>query len=357
MEGALLEGTMREKKDEAKSATEGKQQQSRLLYPKHTLEETLRIPTAIHEKYNAKPMPPKSLAEAIGLSWRSGTFETLLAASNRYGLTTGSFRTKQVALTELGASILSPRSSDEKAQALAKGARNPEAFRRVYEHYEGSEFPEEQFFLSILVRDFGIPREECARFTEIIKANARYGLASGRTQEIAAAAADGHEEEPSVAATEARVPAQVPETAVAVPRHVRVFISHSENEAILEIVRTTMEIAGFQYEIAEKQETTAKPVPQKVLDAMRRCTAAVVVVSADEKEKRSDGTYGVNQNVLIEIGAAFVLYDPNVVLVWDKRVPVPSNLQGLYRCEYEGAELSGHDVLKLQRSIANFRPT
>ena len=33
----------------------------------------------------------------------------------------------------------------------------------------------------------------------------------------------------------------------------------------------------------------------------------------------ADGNYMLNDNVLIEIGAAFVLYDKRVVLVWDKR--------------------------------------
>ena len=59
--------------------------------------------------------------------------------------------------------------------------------------------------------------------------------------------------------------------------------------------------------------------------------------------------------MLIEIGAAFVLYDKKVVLVWDKRLPIPSNLQGLYRCEYEGNELSWSAGMKLMKAIKEFR--
>jgi hypothetical protein len=58
---------------------------------------------------------------------------------------------------------------------------------------------------------------------------------------------------------------------------------------------------------------------------------------------------------LIEIGAAFVLYDRRVVLLWDKRVPVPSNLQGLYRCDYEGNELSWTEGMKLMKAIQGFK--
>ena len=99
-------------------------------------------------------------------------------------------------------------------------------------------------------------------------------------------------------------------------------------------------LADIQSEIAVKEETTAIPVPDKVLNAMRRCGAAIIIVSVDEGYKDGKGNYTINENVLIEIGAAFVLYDKRVVLLWDKRLTVPSNLQGLYRCEFEGDDLS-----------------
>jgi predicted nucleotide-binding protein len=115
-----------------------------------------------------------------------------------------------------------------------------------------------------------------------------------------------------------------------------------------------LDLAGMDYEVAIEQETLAKPVPYKVLESMRACSAAVICVTADDGVP--DGsTHRVNQNVLIEIGAAFVLYDPLVVLVWDKRVEVPSNLQGLYRCEYEGEELSWESGTKLMAALVALR--
>jgi predicted nucleotide-binding protein len=98
------------------------------------------------------------------------------------------------------------------------------------------------------------------------------------------------------------------------------------------------DLADLDFEVAVEEQTTAIPVPDKVLDAMRRCNAAVICVTADGSGDDEDG-YSINRNVLIEIGAAFVLYEKKVVLVWDSRLDVPSNLQGLYRCEFEGAFL------------------
>ena len=88
---------------------------------------------------------------------------------------------------------------------------------------------------------------------------------------------------------------------------------------------------------------------------MRRCNAAVICVTADSGAQRSDGSYDVNPNVLIEIGAAFVLYEKRVALVWDRRISVPSNLQGLYRCEFEGADLSWPAGMKLMKVVKEFK--
>lgn len=135
----------------------------------------------------------------------------------------------------------------------------------------------------------------------------------------------------------------------------RAFIAHSDNMGIVEQVETMLDVANIEHEVAEDEETTAIPVPDKVFDAMRRCDVGVIVVSASEKHKNEAGDYTINENVLIEIGAAFLLYDRQVVLVWDKRLPIPSNLQGLYRCEYDGDELSWPTGMKLMKAIRNFK--
>jgi hypothetical protein len=46
-----------------------------------------------------------------------------------------------------------------------------------------------------------------------------------------------------------------------------------------------------------------------------------------------------------------------VILAWDKRLKVPSNLQGLYRCEFEGDELSWASGMKLLKAINDFKST
>lgn len=145
-------------------------------------------------------------------------------------------------------------------------------------------------------------------------------------------------------------PAALP---TAVQEELRVFISHGKNMDIVDQVKTTLEIAGIQAEVAVEEESTAIPVPDKIFGAMRSCNAGIICVSAEAAADQD--TLRLNENVLIEIGAAFVLYDKKVVLLWDKRIPVPSNLQGLYRCDYDGNELSWSTGMKLMKAIQGFK--
>lgn len=135
----------------------------------------------------------------------------------------------------------------------------------------------------------------------------------------------------------------------------KVFISHGKNTDLVDQVEVMLGLAEIESEVAVKEESSAIPVPDKVFGSMRRCTAGIIIVSAEEGNKDADGNYRVNENVLIEIGAAFVLYDRRVVLLWDKQLPVPSNLQGLYRCEFDGSELSWSAGMKLMKAIKEFK--
>lgn len=133
----------------------------------------------------------------------------------------------------------------------------------------------------------------------------------------------------------------------------KVFITHGKNMELVDQVKTMLDLAEIPFEVAVDEETSAIPVPEKVLGAMRRCTAGVMIVSVDPA---TDGNVSkINDNVLIEVGAAFVLYDRRVVLVWDRRIPVPSNLQGLYRCEFEGEEMSWASGMKLMKALRGFK--
>ena len=90
---------------------------------------------------------------------------------------------------------------------------------------------------------------------------------------------------------------------------------------------------------------------------MRSCGAGVLHVGAEGECLDKDGNEHtkLNDNVLIEIGAAMALYGKRVILLVEKGVNIPSNLQGLYRCEFEGDKLNYDSTMKLLKTFSQFR--
>lgn len=137
----------------------------------------------------------------------------------------------------------------------------------------------------------------------------------------------------------------------------RVFITHGKNKKILEQVKELVLFGKFEPVVAQERETAAKPVPDKVMDEMRSCHAAVIHVGSEGTLLNSAGEQvpQVNGNVLIEIGAAMALYGRNFILLVEEGVTLPSNLQGLYECRYSGDELNMPATMKLLKAFNEFK--
>lgn len=137
----------------------------------------------------------------------------------------------------------------------------------------------------------------------------------------------------------------------------RVFITHGKNKKILEQVKELVSFGKFEAVVAQERETAAKPVPDKVMDEMRTCQAAVIHVGVEGVLFEKDGSEvpQINGNVLIEIGAAMALYGKNFILLVEEGAKLPSNLQGLYECRYKGDELNMEATMKLLKAFNAFR--
>jgi predicted nucleotide-binding protein len=137
----------------------------------------------------------------------------------------------------------------------------------------------------------------------------------------------------------------------------KVFITHGKNKKVLDQIKEIVSYGAYQPVVAQDNETTAKPVPDKVMDDMRTCSAAVIHVSSEGSYTDSSGKVctKINDNVLIEIGAAMALYKRNFILVVEDGLELPSNLQGLYQCRYTGDELGMEATMKLLKAFKEFR--
>lgn len=141
------------------------------------------------------------------------------------------------------------------------------------------------------------------------------------------------------------------------PKANRVFISHGKQRAVANQIKELLAFGKFDPVVSIEREATAISVPEKVFEDMRSCAAGVIHVGSEGKYLDRNGTEHskINDNVLIEIGAAMALYGKKIVLLVDKDVTLPSNLQGLYRCEFEGDKLDYDSTMKLLKTFTQFR--
>src|SRR5207253_9311718 len=123
-------------------------------FPKHTLEEAIRVARALYEANGGQPLPPTETAIALGMSPGSSDFRTILSSSIKYGLTRGSFNTERIAMEPLALQILEPKSTDEAHAALVTAALTPETFRATYDYFRGKKLPEPSFFQNTVIREF-----------------------------------------------------------------------------------------------------------------------------------------------------------------------------------------------------------
>lgn len=105
--------------------------------------------------------------------------------------------------------------------------------------------------------------------------------------------------------------------------------------------------------VSVEKQSVSQPVPDKVMNDMRSCSAAIIHVEDELKLISQDTTEHVvlNPNVLIEIGAAMALYGKRFILLVKDGVKLPSNLQGLYEVRYSGEVLDGVATIKLLEAI------
>lgn len=351
------------------------------LYPKFSLVEALKLAESIRDNNAGQPYNRVDLAASLETSPESSSFRTLITASGRYGLTEGGYQAERIALTGLGRSIVSPTSDEEKAAGLLRALYNVDFYKSFFSKYQNHRLPRKDLLLNTLEREFKIPaadREQCYELliknaTELGLLKDVSGTAYVRFDPPSLSAGDkasdvsnsDEGEERREHATQSLTPPAVdpaasetvayPLSDAATTHKPRIFISHSKNAKILGQIKSNLEFGGFSYKVAIETETTAIPIPEKIFGMMRECNCAIVNVSADETERHEDGSFGINANVLVEIGAAFLAYNQRVILLVDKRLALPSNLQGLYRCEYQGDELDSGAVTRLQKGLLQFR--
>ncbi len=158
--------------------------------PRVTLEQALKIPTAIKDLNGGNPWEPEEIRKAI--SARTGnSYFYLTAASRDYGFTIGTRDTDKISLADLGRDLVFAGNPTAEAELKMRAFLNIEVFKRVLEYYKGSNLPEMKYLGNTLQKEFQLAPETHEEFSRIFRENCKYlGITSGTVVVAAEGTAD-----------------------------------------------------------------------------------------------------------------------------------------------------------------------
>ncbi|HZS06187.1 MAG TPA: hypothetical protein VFD58_15205 [Blastocatellia bacterium] len=154
-------------------------------------------------------------------------------------------------------------------------------------------------------------------------------------------------------ATSPAVKSSLPAPVTAASEKPRVLISCRKEAGIIDQIRMALEVADIESEVSERSEDGLLPISEKTFQAMRRCQAAIIVMTEDDCRAEGDST--LSRRLLVEISSAFVLYNRQIVLLHDARLPAPDGPGEFCQCDFSGGELSWAAGMRLVRAVRNFR--
>jgi len=338
--------------------------------PSVTLDEALRIPSAIIDNYAGEATKPLDVAAALDMSPSSGRFRTLCGASIGYGLTIGGPNATQIELTPLANQILIPLEDGVSFLGKVQAVLNPTIINNFLTKYNNMKLPALKIAFNVL-ESMGVPKDSTKQVHSMIvksanSVNLLTEIKGSTYVNLDKAKSEMLESAPVLQTENYTQPADVEEAVGQTPsisttklgsvQNQKVFITHGKNRKIVDQIKTIIAFGKYKPVLAVEEETPSIPISQKVLNEMRSCYAAIIHVGKEQELLGSDGSRHLvlNQNVLIEIGIALALYDQRFILLVQKGVKLPSNLQGLYEVRYEGDTLNHEATMKLLKAFNNF---
>lgn len=337
--------------------------------PAYTLDDALRVPRAIGDNYAFRPTRPLDVAAVLSMQPTSGPFKMITGAAIAYGLTEGGAQADMISVLPLARRILRPTEEGDDLAARREALLRPRVIREFLTKYDTNPIPRPDIARNVLV-SMAVPDAATERTFDLIVTSARSLGMLRKIKDREYVALQGTPTSPSspplvpIAPSEAgdeydiaEAPEHPAPATVAPALSRRVYVTHGKNRAFIDPLKELLAFGEFDPVVSVERETVSQPVPEKVIGDMRTCTAAIIHVDDDRRMLDSEGhPHSVlNENVLVEIGAALALYGKRFILLVKAGVQLPSNLQGLYQVRYEGDKLDGEATIRLLKAINDIK--
>jgi predicted nucleotide-binding protein len=343
--------------------------------PAHSLDEALRVALAIFDNYGSAPTKPLEVAAAMNLTPTSSYFKMLTGAAIAYGLTLGGYNASEISLTPLAGRILSPLEDGDDVIAKREALLVPSIIGQFLKKYNNSPLPSDVIANNVLV-SMGVPKERVETVRCLIldgafsvgllreikqkkyvnlDGNSSTPLATPSTavteldRQVANVTSFVTEENDTEPKPAQRNPAALAHTAA----NRKVFITHGRNKDFVDPIKKLLTFGEMEAVVSVERQSVSQPVPDKVMNDMRDCGAAIIHVEGEMLllDQEAKEHVVLNPNVLIEIGAAMALYGKRFILLVKDGTKLPSNLQGLYEVRYDGDVLDGNATIRLLEAI------
>lgn len=350
--------------------------------PNVSLDEALRLPEAIFDHYAAKPTTPFNVAKVLNVDPKGSQLRLLSGAAIAFGLIEGGAQASNITVTETARKIIRPKIEDEDLLAKREALLRPRVFREFLEEYNGNQLPRADIAFNV-IESMGVPREKTSEvYDRIVEGAKSVGLIEeikGKAYVQLSRGTFAHGE-PEIALSTKRTEDEVADEPPYSERNLsrlpviqtkgasliaafaddqrrrRVFITHGKDRAFVDPIKKLLEYGELDPIVAAERQSVSKPVPEKIMDDMRRCGAAIIHVDAEKILKEGEIEHVIiNPNVLIEIGAAMAFYGRRFILLVRDGVKLPSNLQGLYEVRYSSDTLDAVATIKLLEAMKDVK--
>lgn len=373
---------MAEKKQKAKKAatTKKRTRLSQQDVPSMSLDKSLAIARAIVDNYASKPASPLQVAKALNVTPTSGPFRMMCGASVAYGLTKGGYNVDKIELLPLGKQILKPTTQNDDLKAKVEAFSKPRVISEFINKYSGSPIPRKDIAKNVL-EEMDVPADKAEYVLEMIidqgeaigivttLKNKKYIEIPTNLEELeplpeSIETDEDFEEEylEEGAESNSNIPEEKPNDEVQInesksKKLKRVFVTHGKNRGFIEPIKKLLKFGELEAMVSVEKTSVSVPVPDKVMNDMRSCGAAIIHVEDEMKllDKDAKEHLILNPNVLIEIGAAMALFGRRFILLVKNEVKLPSNLQGLFEVRYDGDTLDGDATIRILEAINDIK--
>jgi hypothetical protein len=304
----------------SKSSTARVAQQAK--YPRHSVEQALRIPKAIYEQNAGNPCTVKEAAAFTGATSVSGNFNVEVSSAKKYGFLSSDGG--KLVLEDRARKAIAPQSETDRVTALREAVLAAPDLSTVYNFYRGENLPDDQFFINALTDRFGIPTDKVAEFREVFNESIR-----------AADLLDESGERPrliDVGRDEAHRPVEgkaTSSTKIEVAAGTTCFVMQPFGGTLGGYYESIFKPAIEQAGLAPVRADAEIFGTGKIMDQIWRGIKAASVLVAELTSK--------NPNVFYELGLAHALEKP-VVLVSSNQEDVPFDLRHIRVILYDQAD-------------------